>query len=455
MPKSKNINMLEGPLLKNITLYTLPVIATGVLQLLFNAADLIVVGQYCGSNSVAAVGACNALINLLVNIFIGLSSGAGVTVANFLGAKDYKSVHKTVHSAVLLALIGGAILTVVGYFLAPNMLLLMNTPKSILPLSTTYVRIYFLGVIPLVLYNFAAAILRAAGDTKRPLIFLATAGIINVILNVIFVRFFGLNVAGVALATTISQCISCILVVVALIKRTDAVKLTVKKLRFYKHTVKRIIGIGLPAGIQSSLFSISNIIIQTAVNGFGESVISGSAASASIEGFVYIIMNAYYHAALNFVGQNDGANNIKRVKEVARVALLSVTAVGIVTGVATYLCRMPLLSIYIVDNPAAVEAGCTKLLLVCFPYFLCGILDTITGVIRGLGVSFRPMIIAIGGICVFRIVFIFTVFQIYHTFFCLLLAYPLSWIISFIAQYTLYRKILCKRTALGHPLTSK
>ena len=300
--------MLRGPLFGNIVFYTIPIILTSLLQLLFNAADLVVVGRFCGSVSVAAVGATGALTNLMVNFFIGLSIGAGVSVAHGLGSHEDEVVHHTVHTAVPTALISGIALTVMGISLCDTFLEMMGTPENVLPLSSVYMKIYFAGITFTMLYNFCAAILRAAGDTKSPLIFLSLAGIVNVVLNVVFVRFFQMNVAGVALATTISQGISAVLVIRCLMKRTDACKLVLSHIRFYKPQLVKILRIGLPAGIQSSLFSISNVLIQSSVNSFGDVFMSGNAAAANLEGFVYASLNAFHQTAVNFIGRFNAYN---------------------------------------------------------------------------------------------------------------------------------------------------
>ena len=267
-------SMLRGPLLPSIISYTIPLILTGLLQLLFNAADLVVVGRFCGSVSVAAVGATGAITNLVINLFIGFSVGAGVTVAHGLGAREEEAVHRTVHTALPTALLGGLLLTVIGVLFAEDLLIMMGTPESVLPLSALYMRIYFGGMVFNMVYNFVASILRAAGDTKSPLTFLTIAGVVNVILNVIFVTVFHMNVAGVALATTSAQAISAILVTITLMRRKDACRLYLKKMRFYKLQFLKIVRIGLPAGVQSSLFSISNVMIQSPINSFGEVVMS-------------------------------------------------------------------------------------------------------------------------------------------------------------------------------------
>ncbi len=304
----RNIDMLNGSLFKNVIAYTVPIILTGLLQLLFNAADLIIVGQFCGSLSVAAVGATGSITNLIVNLFIGLSVGAGVVVAQSIGAGNGQKTHRTIHTAIPTALVGGVVLTVIGIGFSEIFLRWMDTPENILPLSALYMKIYFAGIIFMMIYNFCSSILRAAGDTKSPLIFLTIAGVINVALNVIFVTTFDLNVVGVALATTISQGVSATLVLITLIKRTDSCKLYLSQMRFYKDEFIQLIKIGLPAGIQGSLFSISNVIIQSSINSFGDIAVAGNAAALNIEGFVYVTLNAFHQTTLNFTGQNIGAN---------------------------------------------------------------------------------------------------------------------------------------------------
>ena len=441
----KNVNMLDGPILKNIVVYTIPIILTGILQLLFNAADLVIVGRFCGSNSVAAVGATSSIIHLLVNLFMGLSAGAGVTAANFLGAKNEQGVFKTVHTALPLAFICGFILTIIGIFCSKPLLMLMGTPNDVLNLSSLYMQIYFCGTIPNMIYNFGAAILRAAGDTKGPLIYLSLSGVINVILNIIFVTLMDLDVAGVALATAISQTISGALVLISLVKRTDSCRFIFSKMHFYKNQLMRIIKIGVPAGIQSSLFSISNVLIQSSVNSFGTTAVSGSAAAANIEGFVYVTMNSFHQTALNFIGQNNGAGNYRRIKKITGASLLSVSFAGILLGVLVYIFAKPLLSIYITDSPLAIEYGITRIALISLPYFVCGLMDVMTGALRGLGVSISPMIITVLGVCGFRVLWIYTVFAYFHTYGWLYLSYIISWTITFFIELILFLVIINKR----------
>jgi len=440
--------MLEGPLLPSIIRYTIPIILTSVLQLLFNAADLVVVGRFCGSISVAAVGATGAISNLIINLFIGLSVGVGVCVAHGMGAKMDDVVHRTVHTAIPAALICGIALTVIGISCAEPLLRLMGTPEDVLPLSTVYMKFYFGGMTFTMLYNFSASILRAAGDTKSPLIFLSIAGVINVVLNVIFVTVFHMNVAGVALATAISQAVSSILVIIVLSRRTDACRLQLSKLRIHKPQLMRIARIGLPAGIQGSLFSISNALIQSSINSFGGIVMSGNAAASNLESFVYLGMNAFQQTTVNFTGQNVGARQFRRVKKIIGLCLACAAVVGIVMGSLFVLFGKQLLSIYITDSADAVTYGMLRLMCLCLPYFLCGIMDVSTGALRGMGSSVAPMVISILGVCGIRIGWIMTVFQLpqFHTPFWLYMSYPFSWFVTFAIQMLAFRKLYRSQT---------
>lgn len=443
----RNIDMLNGSLFRNVISYTIPIILTGLLQLLFNAADLIIVGQFCGSLSVAAVGATGSITNLIVNLFIGLSVGAGVVVAQSIGAGDGKKTHRTIHTAIPTALVGGVVLTVIGIGFSEIFLRWMDTPENILPLSALYMKIYFAGIIFMMIYNFCSSILRAAGDTKSPLIFLTIAGVINVALNVIFVTVFDLNVAGVALATTISQGVSATLVLITLIKRTDSCKLYLSQMRFYKDEFIQLIKIGLPAGIQGSLFSISNVIIQSSINSFGDIAVAGNAAALNIEGFVYVTLNAFHQTTLNFTGQNIGANQYKRAKKVLIICLCCVIAIGLTISTIMYLLGPQLLSIYITDSPKAIEYGLIRMTCLFIPFSLLGLMDVSTGGLRGMGVSLAPMIISVLGVCGIRIGWIYTIFQIpqFHTLEWLYHSYTVSWGVTFITQTVAYFIIYNKK----------
>ena len=442
--KALNRSMLDGPLFINIISYTVPIILTSVLQLLFNAADLVIVGQYCGSLSVAAVGATTYITNLMVNFFVGLSVGAGVTVAHGIGGHHEEDVHRTVHTTLPMALLSGVILTVVGVTCSETFLRMMDTPASVLPLSAIYMKICFGGVTFTMIYNFCAAILRAAGDTRSPLVFLTFAGVLNVLMNLFFVRVMNMNVAGVALATTLSQGISAVLVVMALMRRTDACRLELKKMCFYGAQIKKIIRIGLPAGTQSALFSISNVLVQSSVNSFGEVFVSGNAAASNIEGFLFASLNSFHQTAVNFVGQIAGAGQYRRVRKTLWICLGSVMVTGI--AFSTFVCGFgnQLLGIYITDSPEAIGHGMLRLYAVASLYFLCGMMDVSTGALRGMGASVTPMIICLLGACGFRILWVATVFRAYPTPRWLFACYPISWTITLICQmaafFVVYRR---------------
>ena len=430
-------SMTSGPLFSGILFYTIPIILTSLFQLFFNAADLVIVGRYCGSISVAAVSATGSLTRLVINLFIGLSVGSGVSVAQSLGANRQEEVHRTVHTAIAVALVSGAVLTVIGIVFAEDLLILMKTPDSILPLSAVYMKIYFSGIIFSMIYNFCAAILRAAGDTKSPLIFLIISGIANVLLNIIFVTVLQMKVAGVALATAISLGISAVLTVRALMKRSDGCKLNLKKLRFYKEPLLKILRIGIPSGIQGCLFSISNVIIQSSINSFNsEALISGNGAANNIEGFIYAAMNAFYQSAVNYTGQNLGARRYDRIRKTLGVCLIYTSAIGLMLSTLTYAFGKQLLGIYIVDSQEAIAYGLIRFTYVCLPYVLCGIMEVFTGILRGLGSSLTPMLISVLGVCGIRLGWIFTIFQIpqYHTPHSLYLSYPISWFATFLTQ---------------------
>lgn len=443
---SRSSDLTEGPLLSKIVYYSIPIILTGILQLLFNAADLVVVGRFCGSISVAAVGACGAVINLLVNLFIGLSVGAGVTVAHGIGAGRDEDVKRTVHTAIPVAFICGVILTVIGVAGAGQILAFMGTPEDVLRLSAVYMRLYFCGITANTLYNFGAAILRAAGDTKSPLAYLTAAGILNVVLNLIFVIALKMDVAGVGLATSLSQCLSAFLIIRALLKREDSCRLIFSQMHIYKRQLLRIFQIGFPAGIQGALFSISNVLIQSSVNSFGSVVMSGNAAAQNIEGFVYTSMNSISQTALNFTGQNHGAGKYDRIKKIMLICLGLVSGTGIVLGAAAWIGAKPLLSIYITDSQEAIKYGVIRISCICLPYFLCGIMDVATGLLRGIGYSVMPMIVTVAGVCVFRIVWIYTVFRIpqFHTLESLYLSYAISWTMTFTIEIVCFNILLKK-----------
>ena len=441
----RHIDMCEGPILKNIIPYAIPLILSGVLQLLFNAADMVVVGRFCGSTSVGAVGATGSLINLLVNMFMGLSTGSGVAVAMSIGRGDREETHRTVHTAMLLACISGAAITVLGVVLTKPLLVLMATPADVLELAVLYVRIYFLGSIPNALYNFGAAIMRANGDTRRPMVYLIIAGVANVVLNILFVTLVELDVAGVALATALSQLLSAVLVIHALAAQPDATRLDFTRLRMYGKEVKNILKIGIPAALQGCTFSISNMLIQSSINGFGTAAVAGIAAASNILNFTYTAMNSFRHATLNFVGQNYGAGKLDRVRRVVWTSILCVSVIGIFLGVVSYIFAEPLLKLYITDSAEAIQFGIHRLLWFGFTYFLCGIMEVLMGALQGFGKSSVSMLINVFFTCVARVLWILTVFAAIPTLGMLYVSYPISWGLAIVAETIAFAVILKRK----------
>lgn len=428
--------MCSGPILSKILLFALPLMFSSILQLLFNAADIIVVGRFAGDNSLGAVGSTSSLINLLTNFFMGLSVGANVLVARYFGAKQKKDLTETVHTAMLLSICSGIILSVIGLVGAKQILLWMDSPKEVLPLSALYLRIYFLGMPAMMLYNFGSAIMRATGDTRRPLYYLSAAGVINVMLNLLFVIVLRMDVAGVAAATVISQCISAFLIIKCMIgEQAGDIHLELRKLHIYPDKFMRILRIGLPASFQGILFSFSNVIIQSSINSFGAVTVSGNAAAANIEGFVYVAMNAFHQAAISFTGQNVGAAKYERINKILFTAQACVLIVGAVLGNIVVFFGYPLLHIY-TPSRIVMEAGMKRLQVVCRTYALCGMMDVMVGSLRGLGYSVMPMIVSLIGACGLRLVWIFTFFRMepFHNVTSLYLTYPASWFITFLAH---------------------
>ena len=433
MKKSYEMDMCNGPILSKVIIYAFPLMLSGILQLLFNAADVIVVGRFAGSQSLAAVGSTSALINLLVNVFIGLSVGVNVLVAQYYGAKKEEDVNETVHTAVMISLVSGVFLVFVGFLLSRPLLELMGTPADVIDKSTVYMKFYFAGMPVIMLYNFGSAVLRAVGDTKRPLYYLTVAGVVNVLLNIFFVTQLHMDVAGVALATVLAQVISAGLVVKALMQSEGCLKLELKKLRIEKSKFKRIVRVGLPAGMQGAIFSISNVLIQSSVNSFGSIAMAGNTTAQNIEGFIYTAMNAVYQTNLSFTSQNYGGRKFSRINRITLTCVGVVTVVGLVLGLACYGAGEFLVGIYSSD-PEVIQYGLTRLSVFGTTYFLCGIMDTMVGAIRGLGYSILPMCVSLTGACAFRIVWIYTIFQWNRTLMTLYLSYPASWIVTGIAH---------------------
>ena len=408
---SYRIDMCSGPIVPRLLLFTIPLILSSVLQLLFNAADVVVVGKYAGDNSLAAVGSVGPLINLLVSLFIGLSIGSNVLASRYYGSGDDAQMTRTVHTSMLVKL---------------------------------YFRLYCLGMPASMVYNFGSAILRAVGDTKRPMYYLTAAGIVNVILNLLFVISFHMDVAGVAIATVISQIISAALVVRCLMKESGSIKFDPRKMSIDKDTLFRIIRIGLPASFQSMLFSISNVIIQSSVNGFGATVVAGNSAAQNIEGFVYVSMNSFYQACISFVSANVGARKYERINRILIRSEICVVITGMLLGGSAYLFAYKLLSLY-TDSPTVMDAGFVRVGYVCLPYFLCGMIDVMVGALRGLGYAILPMIVSLVGACGLRLLWIFTFFRlpVFHEPRYLYVTYPVSWTVTFLTHVICY--IIVKR----------
>ena len=429
------IDMCSGSLLPKILTFAAPLMCSSVLQLLFNAADIVVVGRFAGDNSLAAVGSNAALINLLVNLFVGLSVGANILTARFIGAGNRVALRQTVHTSMLLAFLSGLLLAAVGVAAARPLLELMQVPDAILTLASLYLRIYFLGMPATMLYNFGAALLRSIGDTRRPLYYLTAAGVVNVALNLLLVIVFQLDVAGVAIATVISQCLSALLVVRCLMHEQSDIRLEWKMLRITPARLRQILAIGIPSGIQGVAFSLSNVIIQASVNGFGETVISGNTAASNIEGFVYVCCNAFYQANVAFTSQNYGAGRFERLRPIALYSAACSASVGVLGGLLGYVFGTQLLHIYS-SSDAVVAAGMVRIGIIFPLYIFAALMDVIVGAIRGIGYSITPMIVTLLGACAFRILWISTVFQIprFHTVQCIYWSYPISWALTFLVH---------------------
>ncbi len=437
MRKSYEIDMCSGPLLSRILLFAIPLICSGVLQLVFNATDIIVVGRFVSSNAMAAVGSTSSLINLLVNFFIGISVGANVLVARFRGANDFDDAQETVQTALITAVAGGFVLIALGILLARPMLVWMATPDEVIGQAVLYMRVYFIGMPATMLYNFGAAILRAVGDTRRPLYFLTLAGLVNVAGDLLFVLVLDMGVAGVAVATVISQIISATLIVLCLMRQDGMCNVNLRRMRFHRDKFLRIMQVGLPAGLQSVIFNISNVLIQSSINSFGATVVAGNTAASNIEGFVYTSMNALYQTSLSFTSQNLGARQFGRIDKILVRCLALVFVIGLVLGNGAHLLGQTLLGIY-TGEPEVIAYGMMRLGVVSVTYCLCGMMDVVAGSVRGLGYSILPMLVSLVGACVFRIIWIFTVFQWQHTLFSLYISYPISWALTICAHLVCY-----------------
>lgn len=443
-------DLTEGPILSKILLFSIPLIATSILQLLFNTADTIVVGRWGGATpedcetALAAVGSCGSLINLFVNFFMGFSIGAGVCVAHDIGAKLYDDVSKTVHTSIVVALASSTLIMVVGICFAEPMLILMKTEESVLRQAVPYMCAYFCGMPANMLYNYCASILRSNGDTTRPLIFLSVAGVVNVLLNLVMVFCFHAGALGVGIATAASHWVSCIMIVIHMMRMDGPCKIELKKIGVDKRKMRSMLFIGLPAGIQSTLFSISNVLIQSSLNSLGKIAVAGNTAASNLESYIYATQHSIQQATMTFVGQHVGAKKIERMKKCIVWLVAVVLFFGLTLGWLLFAFGAPLLSVYIPNNPAAIEAGLTRLSILSTTYFILGLMEIGGGALRGMGKSVQPMLVTLIGTCAFRVIWVCTAFAFFPSITVLYLSYPISWFITGVIQWILALRILRK-----------
>ena len=447
MARTKELDMLNGALLPKLMMFSLPLALTGILQLLFNAADVIVVGKFAGSTSLAAVGATSALINLLTGAFIGISVGVNILVARYIGCRDDAGVSRAVHSAITLSLLLGVVTFLLGFFLSTPMLELMGTPDDVLRLASLYLRIYFIGIPGALIYNFAAAILRAYGDTKRPLAYLTAAGILNVILNLFFVIVCKMAADGVALASVLSQYLSAVLILIHMVRLQDSCRVEGKRLRLHGGEAGRILGLGIPAGIQHMIFAVANLFIQVGINSFDSTVVSGNSAAVNVDNVIYNVMAAFYTACSTFMGQNFGAGRHDRVMKSYFVSLTYSFAAAAVAGVLLRVFGREFLLLF-TNEQAVVDAGMQKVSVMWWSFAISAFMDCTIAASRGLGKSFAPTVIVIMGSCVFRVAWVYTVFEHFHTIPSLYLLYSCSWTITAVAEIV-YFVIVCRRLRGG------
>lgn len=446
---SKNkyeIDMCNGTIMDKLVSFAIPLMVSGILQLMFNAVDIIVVGRFSGSQALAAVGSTTALINVFTNLFIGVSLGANVLAARFYAAGKAKEMSETVHTSVTLALISGVAMAVVGLVFSRWALEVMGTPADVIDQSTLYMRIYFLGMPFFMLYNYGAAILRAVGDTRRPLMFLVVAGVTNAVLNMILVIVFHLGVAGVAIATIISQLISCILVLRCLYMTDSSYQLRFSRLCMKKFYLVQIFQVGIPAGVQSTVINISNALLQSSVNSFGSTAMAGYTAANNILGFLYASVNAVTQACMSFTSQNYGVGKYKRMDRVLLDCGILSFVIALVLGCGSYMLGGEILKIY-TEDPEVIRCGVEILSITTVPYFLCGIMDLFPGALRGMGHSGVPMILSIIGTVGTRIVWIFWIFPQHRSLYTLFISYPASWFITIVLQVVCF--VFVRRTVHG------
>lgn len=440
------IDMCNGTIMDKLVSFSLPLMLSGILQLMFNAVDIIVVGQFTGSEALAAVGSTTALIAVFTNLFIGISLGANVLAARFYASGKNKEMSETVHTAIALAFVSGMIMAVVGFLFSRLALEIMGTPDNVIDQSTLYMRIYFLGMPFFMLYNYGAAILRAVGDTRRPLLFLVVAGVTNAVLNMILVIVFHLGVAGVAIATIISQLISCILVLRCLYMTDSSYQLRFSRLCMKKFYLVQIFQVGIPAGVQSTVINISNALLQSSVNSFGSTAMAGYTAANNILGFLYASVNAVTQACMSFTSQNYGVGKYKRMDRVLLDCGILSFVIALVLGCGSYMCGGEILKVY-TEDPEVIRCGVEILSITTVPYFLCGIMDLFPGALRGMGHSGVPMILSIIGTVGTRIVWIFWIFPQHRSLYTLFISYPASWFITIVLQVICF--VFVRRTVHG------
>jgi len=431
------MDMCSGPLFSKILIFSLPIMAMNILQLLFNAADMVVVGRFSGSEALAAVGATGPLINLIVNLFMGLSVGTSVIVAQDYGAGQPAAVSRSVHTSIAISIIGGLIVMAAGLAFCEPLLDIMGTPEDIFDLSVLYMKIYFIGMPASMVYNFGAAILRAVGDSRHPMYYLIIVGIVNVIFNLFFVIVLHMSVEGVAWATVISQYLSVLLIMICLYRCDGAIRFIPRQMRIDGHKLKNIVKIGLPAGLQGLLFSISNVLIQSAVNSFGSTMVAASSAGGNVESFIGTTMNAYYNAAITFTGQNVGAKKYDRIDTIAKVCTVLIFATWILLGGVILLFGRSLLGVYTSD-PEVIELGMLRLNVMIVAYFTCGTMNVYPGLTRGMGYSVLPMLCTLVGACLMRIVWLATFFTWYPTVIVLFACYPVTWALAGLGQVGIF-----------------
>lgn len=448
---NRDADMSDGPLFGKILIFSLPITAMNVLQLLFNTADMVVVGRFSGSDALAAVGATGALINLLITLFMELSVGTTVVVARDYGAGRAEDVSRSVHTSIAISVIGGLMVMAAGLAFCEPLLVMMGTPGNILGLAVLYMKIYFLSMPASMVFNFGAAILRAVGDSRRPMYFLIVTGILHVGLSLFFVMILHMSVGGVAWATVISQYLSVLLIMISLSHYDGAIRFTLRKMGIDGQKLRAIVQIGLPAGLQGLLFSVSNVLIQSAINSFGSAMVAASSASVNIENYLSTAMNAYYNAAVTFTAQSVGAKKYGRIDPIAKVCTVLVFATWVLLGGATLLFGRPLFGIFTSDQEV-IRLGMQRLYIIMVAYFTCGIMEVYPGLARGLGYSISPMLSTLVGACLMRMVWLATIFAWHPTEFVLFAAYPVTWALAGGGQVIIFfyaRRKLRKQMAAG------